>query len=257
MRRVGEMCAGGFYYIEKLVLKQNSLVVSEADYLVLEENIRRFILPIGTLYHMTVTQGFVGIFMKIHSEEILKSVPRNVRDQIFTLSATDLDSYQSGDLKLQIEGSENNCGDKYASDAAIIVKRYACFLQSFTRQYNLRHDRECRLFQRKTKIYEIESLDELNGLIAASSVQPVILDKEVLPEDYKHSTVKDVVQGINYRVSIAKLLGIFGTDTSGYLSYIHEVLRVCRHAMWRDNCNFVLDIIEIYDQVRVLRFGKT
>jgi len=257
MNRVGEMRAGGFYYIEKMVLKQNSLVVNPEDYFVIEENIRRFILPIGTLYHMTVTQGFVGIFMKIHSEEILKSVPRNVRDQIFTLSATDLDAYQSGDLKLQIDGSANNCGNKYTSNSEIIKKRYASFLQSFTRQYNLRHDRECRLFQRKTKIYEIESLVELNRLIAASSVQAVIFDKEILPEDYKHSTVKDVVQGINYRVSIARLLGIFGTDTSGYMSYIHAVLRACRQAIWPANSNSILDIMEIYHQVRVFRFGET
>lgn len=193
MRKVEFMISGRVYVIRKRVIDNNKLIMSDKDYNVLLENIQKFIMPFAIPLGLIVTDYYIYLIFQVHDETLLRNMPRNVRKQQVVLSGHLLQDYIDGKIELNRSGNPDICSAKYSEISDVITKRMASFYQSFTRQYNHRHNREDRLFSRKSDIFEVLNGEDLSKILAIVANYSSCEGDQIHPIECKTSSCKDVI----------------------------------------------------------------
>jgi hypothetical protein len=191
------------------------------------ENLCRFLLPIGHVLNFTIVQNKLLMVITIHPPDVLKKVPRLVKDQSYTLEANTLDQYVNGKLQELAQKQRPTYEQDDLSKA--IRKRFANFLQSFSIRYNRQYNRKDRLSARPTGIFEVQTEDDLRQLLSEIQNTPLIHgDKRDLNNcetNSYHLERKEVQKVISWK----KVIDLF----QGKLSVFQNAVRNIRAKLIR------------------------
>lgn len=222
MRKVEFMISRQVYVIRKRVIDHNKLIMSEEDYNVLLENIQKFIMPFAVPLGLFVTDYYIYLIIQVHDERLLRNMPRNVRKQQIVLSGNILQEYIDGKIELNRKDNLDIFGTKYSELSDITTKRMASFYQSFTRQYNLRHKREDRLFSRKTEIFEIISGEDLSKVLAIAANYSASQGDQTHPIECKTSSCKDIINKEAAYFPVHIIQNIFGKSFRNFKKLVEQ-----------------------------------
>lgn len=182
------------------------------------ENLSRFLLPIGHIMSFTVVRNKLLFVIKIHPEEVLRKVPKFVKDQAFRLEVKTLDQYIRGELQ-NIALPQTQTYE--LTDLAVAIrKRFANFLQSFTIRYNKQYNRRDRLSARPTGIYEIQGDEDLKQILLEIQNTPLIhgdnRDLDKCETNSFHLDRKDVRKVVSWQ----RVVDLFNGEMQNFQSEV-------------------------------------
>jgi hypothetical protein len=204
------------YLLTKEILSNNQMFPCNRIKWTVEtgrETIGRFLLPIGHILNFTMVQNKFLIVIKIHSENVIKKVPRMVKNQAYRLEAKSLNQYTQGELEdIALPGSPTYENRDLCKS---IRKRFGNGFQSFSIKYNRRFNRKDRLSARPTGIYEIQGEEDLKQLLLEIQNSPLVhgdkSDLEYCETNSYHIDRKEIQKVISWQRVIELFRGDINT----------------------------------------------
>jgi len=228
MKQTTILQASKTYLIQKEVMKNTSLYFSTKDRDVMVYDLRRFILPLGHILAYSFTSRGLAMVVQFHSETVLRRLPRNVCDQKFLLSASDLDTYLSDEAS-GFHNTEYICSEQTAE--YILKKKVSNFLHALTIAYNYTYLRKDRLSHRKLDYTLLETRADIRQSVANVLNQPVKYGECKHPEKSRYSSIQDTFATYSDVLNLSLLHEIFDAGMESLKELIPKFKKLAIEAL--------------------------